>query len=55
VPIVAARAVDGELNRPEFISMMPAPRTPDTQQVAATRGVTRDLSQQRALAFSVAG
>jgi len=40
---------------PEFSSMMPAPRTPDTQQLAATRGVTRDLSQHMALAFSVAG
>ena len=35
--------------------MMPAPRTPDTQQLAAARGVTRDLSQHMALAFSVAG
>ena len=36
-------------------SMTPAPRTPETQQLDATRGGTRDLSQQIAAAFSVTG
>ena len=35
--------------------MTPVPRTPDTQQVDATRGITLFLSQQTALALSVFG
>jgi len=35
--------------------MTPVPRTPDTQHVDATRGMTLDLSQQTALALSVIG
>ena len=35
--------------------MTPVPRTPDAQQVDATRGMTLDFSQQTALVLSVAG
>jgi hypothetical protein len=35
--------------------MTPVPRTPETQHVDASRGMTLDLSQQTALAFSVTG
>ena len=35
--------------------MTPAPRTPETQQALATRGVTRDFSQHTAFALSVIG
>ena len=45
----------GRQNRRELYNLTPAPRTPDTQQVAARRGVTRDLSQQMAFGLSVIG
>jgi hypothetical protein len=40
---------------PALGSMTPVPRTPDTQQVEATLGVTLDFNQQTALALSVTG
>ena len=55
MPVVAADAVDGEFDGLLRGSITPAPRTPDTQQVVANRGITRDLSQQTPLPVSVAG